>query len=192
MSSAGSWRVPAGSPPQIKLVSNAITTGKRHAAEMLGEYLVPPIIDSSIHSRGSVDDIVHPEHVDDYSAVESRRLRGKSSRLCGVSNEDNGVTSIKKIKPSEHVKQPTRDKPRSRMKPSGHVKHPMIKSSEHVKHPMRITDRPLLQILRQITKPSEHVKHPMRITDRPPPRTIGRLPTTTRATIRASRLGLLI
>jgi hypothetical protein len=61
---------------------------------MLGEYLVPPIIDFSVYSRGSDDDIVHPEHVEDYGAVESRRLRGKSSRLCGVSNEDNGVTSI--------------------------------------------------------------------------------------------------
>ena len=61
---------------------------------MLGEYLVPPIIDFSVHSRGSDDDIVLPEHADDYSAVESRRLRGKSSRLCGVSDEDNGVTSI--------------------------------------------------------------------------------------------------
>ena len=93
MSSAGSWRAPAGLPPQIKPVSDAITTGKRHAAEMLGEYLVPPIIDFSVRSRGSVDNIVLPEHADDYSAVESRRLRGKSSRLCGVSNEDNGVTS---------------------------------------------------------------------------------------------------
>ncbi len=61
---------------------------------MLGEYLVPPIIDFSVYSRGSDDDAVLPEHVEDYSAVEARRLRGKSSRLCGGSNEDNGVTSI--------------------------------------------------------------------------------------------------
>ena len=33
--------------------------------------------------------------VEDYSAVTSPRLHGKSSRLCGVSNEDNGVTSTK-------------------------------------------------------------------------------------------------
>ena len=36
----GSWRAPNGMPPQIKLVSNAILTGKRHALKMLGEYLV--------------------------------------------------------------------------------------------------------------------------------------------------------
>jgi hypothetical protein len=69
--------------------------GKRHAAEMLGEYLVPPIIDFGVYSREADDDIVHPDYVEDCSAVVSRRLRGKSSRLCGVSNEDNGVTSIK-------------------------------------------------------------------------------------------------
>ena len=60
---------------------------------MLGKYLVPPIIDFNAYLRGSDDDIVYPEHVEDNSAVASRRLRGKSSRLCGVSNEDNGVTS---------------------------------------------------------------------------------------------------
>ena len=62
---------------------------------MLGEYLVPPIIDFSVYSRGSDDDIEHPEYAEDYSAVVSRRLRGKSSRLSGVSNEDDGATSTK-------------------------------------------------------------------------------------------------
>ena len=60
---------------------------------MLGEYLVPPIINFNVNLRGSDDEIVYPEHVEDYSTVASRRLRGKSSRLCGGSNEDNGVTS---------------------------------------------------------------------------------------------------
>ena len=107
---------------------------------MLGEYLVLPIIDFNVYLRGSDDKIVYPKHVEDYSAATSRRLHGKSSRLCGVSNEDNGVTSTMIIKPSKHVKQPTRDKPQSKMNPSGHMKHPMIKSSEHMKHPMRIMD----------------------------------------------------
>ena len=60
---------------------------------MLGEYLVPPIIDFGVFSREADDDIVHPEYAEDCSAVVSRRLRGKSSRLSGVSNEDNGATS---------------------------------------------------------------------------------------------------
>ena len=68
VSSASSWRAPAGTPPQIKLVSNAILTGKRHATAMLGEYLVPPIIDFSVYSRGSDDDIEHPEYAEGYAA----------------------------------------------------------------------------------------------------------------------------
>jgi hypothetical protein len=130
-------------PPQFKLVLNAISTGKRHADEMLGEYLVPPIIEFNANLRESDDVVVHPGHVEDYNAVTSRRLCGKSSRLCGVSNEDNGVTSIKDE--AFQIREASDDKafriceaadeglPRSKTNPSAYVKRPMIKSSGHVK-----------------------------------------------------------
>jgi hypothetical protein len=48
-----SWRASEGNPPQILLVSNAVSTGKWLAAEMLGEYLIPPVVNFNVNARGS-------------------------------------------------------------------------------------------------------------------------------------------
>jgi hypothetical protein len=48
-----SWRASEGNPPHILLVSNAVSTGKWLAAEMLGEYLIPPVVNFNVNARGS-------------------------------------------------------------------------------------------------------------------------------------------
>jgi hypothetical protein len=82
-----SWRAPEGNPPQIQLVSNAVLTGKRLAAEMLGEYLIPPVVKFNVSVRESDNEIVPSEDVDDYCLVPSPSIRGKVFQLCEVSYE---------------------------------------------------------------------------------------------------------
>ena len=104
---SNSWRAPEGNPPRFQLVTKAVATGKRVAAEMLGEYLIPPIANFNVHVRESDDETVPPEDVDDNSSVPSPTTCGKVLPLCEASDEGNGVTSPR-LKPSEYVKPPRR------------------------------------------------------------------------------------
>ena len=90
-----SWRAPAGNPPQIQLISNVVTTGKRRAAEMLGEFLIPLVVIFCVNVRESGNGIVNPDNVDDYCSAPSTPIRSIVFPLREASEEGNGVTSTK-------------------------------------------------------------------------------------------------